>query len=749
MEHTIYAYTTETYLKYRGWFKIGDTFRDVKVRVEEQGREAAVPEVLQVRKTWSVGNFRDYDLHKILRNRGVRVVNKRGKVVFKDDNPKKFKIDATEWYDFGTTDEATIIRTIDSAINEMLIGVSRPKNFPPRSEQTECVERQFHVFKRGGKYFLVAGKQRVGKVHISYLTMLKLKARRTLILSYKTQVDAEWESGLNDHVAFNGYKFYHARKDFSKLNPIVVDTNSPWVLWASMQDILGEKFEGGEKEKWTAMLRFIKKNGIDFVIVDEAHFGFLTTRSQKLFKELEKVCEYISLLSATPINLLMDGRFDDENTWFWTYPQEQKKKRADVKINGDQSWYRWLPELWMATIIASEYVKKDAQMYDETGQFSLNKFFGADSNTNEFINASAVYAFLTWLRHPDNKICPTPFNHNDMCKVLNHLFWILPGVASCRAMRAMLESHPSWKDYTVIPAYDNNDGEGMDTLGNVKGEILQSAKTITLSCGKLNTGVTVNGWRGIVYMSETQSPQTYWQTNFRGGSMDKENRKEYWVVIDLNPNRALRMINTYCQLTASRENSTAEARREFHETVKFLAYQENTLRQWSADEFDKKVVEAIDIAESMKEFQSTGMVHDIDLSDASVVSILNKVSPEKNTHRGPDSEISKNDLPHGPSFQCRKNKTVRVTSIDDVKEQEKMRAEAIRRVLRVLKMIQTFLYITPGISTLKKLVLSTEVERFSETVGISMAEFKELLEKKVIHRSHLDRAIEKFNAAIS
>jgi len=81
---------------------------------------------------------------------------------------------------------------------------------------------------------------------------------------------------------------------------------------------------------------------------------------------------------------------------------------------------------------------------------------------------------------------------------LQHSFWFLPDVAACHAMANLLaEKHNTfWHEYEVVVAAGASAGMGLDALPPVRKAIESGfeTKTITLSCGKLTTGITVPQW---------------------------------------------------------------------------------------------------------------------------------------------------------------------------------------------------------------------------------------------------------------
>jgi len=308
---TIYAYSTSNQYEYRikhndiPWLKVGDTERLANDRVHEQDGTSDA-EQLEIKKTWQVPfNFRDHNIHKILKKRNVIRLRKN-----------------REWFECNIGD-------IDSAINELLHGIYRRDSFPMREEQEEAVNKAFNYYKNGNE-FLFNAKMRYGKTFTSYNLMKKLNAKKTLILTYKPATVDGWESDLNNHVNFVNYNFYKAL-NYSKENPIILDEGNN-VLFASFQDILGKNLNGEVKDKWLEVIN----QEYDLLIIDEVHFGANSPRAQKLLSSLN--VKNVAAMSGTPIKLLMGGVYVEEQIYTWSYVDEQKKRKLEKK-NG------WVAEI--------------------------------------------------------------------------------------------------------------------------------------------------------------------------------------------------------------------------------------------------------------------------------------------------------------------------------------------------------------------------------------------------------------------
>jgi hypothetical protein len=166
---------------------------------------------------------------------------------------------------------------------------------------------------------------------------------------------------------------------------------------------------------------------------------------------------------------------------------------------------------------------------------------------------------------------------------LQHSFWFLPNVAACHAMANLLsEKHNTyWHDYNVVVAAGTSAGIGLEALPPVRRAVGSGfdTKTITLSCGKLTTGVTVAQWSSILMLRNLKSPETYFQAAFRVQSPwsiknpngdnpnEEEILKPVCFVFDFAPTRALRQLSSMA--SACRRESLIRKTR-FEELVSFL-----------------------------------------------------------------------------------------------------------------------------------------------------------------------------------
>jgi len=730
----IYAYDTLTYRK-NGWLKIGETTRDEYTRVAEQ-ITASNPETLIIRNTWEIPDcFHDRDIHNILENRlgKKRIYIHDGRVVKEKEENGKIQFSqfpqGTEWFECSTEDVST-------SINILLYDVARPHNWGMREEQKEAVDKTYNFYsqyrEKSFVEFLWNCKCRFGKTFAAYNLMKRLGSEITVILTYKPAVGGEWETNLNEHTLFEDYKFFHAL-DFDRDNPITFGRErGKIVFFASFQDILGKDEGGSIKKKWKYILNYFKKVGIDLLIIDEEHFGSNTDNAKKIIKELNY--HYRLNLSGTPLESLMSGNYTDENTYTWTYVNEQKKRREEEKNGYKTEIYRWLPSLNFYTYQPHPDVIKDAEQYYNSEEgLRLNKFFASDDGES-FLYSASVCRWLDLLAAQDGRIWNSPFNNHDLANKLNHTFWMLPSVNSVKATRRLMESHPFFKQYRIITASDDNDGEGRDTVKLVRTAIKDNVKTITLSCGKLNTGVTIEEWTGVFWLTDTESPESYWQTNFRPQSSCKRIGKTDCYVFDFNPNRTLKLIYEYCEKIAKKKQRTTDCIREFLDVVKVFSYEQNKLIQMTNDNLEKIIESVIDSAKNCRGFESVHMVNVNNVNDRvkEILALVEQASGIKIP-----LEISKSDLNQGKTFKKNENGKKR-SKTDPL-------IILINKALTVVKSLPSFLFASnENIESIQDIFNSNQSTLFEDIITINLSEFQMMVDCGFLVEERLDRSIQGF-----
>src|SRR5574344_173320 len=623
---TIYAYRLVGVDSHKGYLKIGYTDRDAETRVKEQTSQTRVPYeiVLQDSAMCNDGScFMDHDVHALLKKQGFRQLN-AGE-------------DKNEWFKCTVQDVMAAIVALQTGTANI---EKRTQTFGMRPEQERAVMMTEGYFRQQKidepdrtPKFLWNAKMRFGKTFASYQLAKRMGFKRILILTFKPAVESAWRDDLVSHVDFQGWQFI-SNKD-AKNNSLNIDQeyaradkSKPIVVFGSFQDMLGTGEGGGIKAK----NEFIHTVSWDIVIFDEYHFGAWRERAKDLFeKEDEEAAvefdaekyqndeagnaineswlpistSHYLYLSGTPFRAINSGEFIEEQIFNWTYSDEQ-----DAKKNWDSSRghnpYLALPQMVMLTYKMPDQITEIAKG-GEFDEFDLNEFFRAEKGTDVFIHEEYVQKWLDLIRGANDALLnlklgnekpPMPYSDVDLLNYLGHTYWFLPSVASCDAMEKLLAKpcNSFYHAYKVVNASGNKAGMGADALKPVLTAMgnpdPQQTRTITLSFGKLSTGVTVRPWTGILMLRNTTSPETYFQAAFRVQSpwtLKDEYGKEVVLkpicyIFDFAPNRALRQVDDYsCNLNVTLHNPEEKVA-EFIKFLPILAYDGSSMRPIDAGE---------------------------------------------------------------------------------------------------------------------------------------------------------------------
>lgn len=608
----IYAYE-ELSPDYKGLLKVGYTIIDVERRVAQQYPTKRPDGKVPYRIVWQDsamysdgGTFTDHDIHRALAKRGFHSVG-------------------GEWFHCTVEDlKATYIAVRDKTENIE----NRTQDFVMRPEQKEAVDKTIEYFLNSEKEpghrtakFLWNAKMRFGKTFASYQLARKMGLKKILVLTFKPAVQSAWEEDLLTHVDFEGWQFVSAKNGFDYES---TDKSRPIVCFGSFQDLLGTNENGGIKTK----NEWIHTTNWDLVIFDEYHFGAWRENAKKLFEsEDEDIAldfdaeEYQEkeagnainetflpittprylYLSGTPFRAINSGEFIEDQIYNWTYSDEQRAKDSWGIAPGNP--YLSLPRMVLMTYKIPDSIRQIAQQ-GEFDEFDLNVFFSAEGKGSQtkFKFEDYVQKWLDLIRGAylgtttdDLKLGAKkpemPFSNTRLLSILTHTLWFLPNVASCYAMANLLKKRNNsfFHDYKVNIAAGASAGIGVEALAPVlqsMGDPLKT-KTITLSCGKLTTGVTVKPWTGIFMLRNLSSPETYFQAAFRVqspwvidlGAGKKEIMKHECYVFDFALDRALHQIADYsCRLDVNESNPEQKVA-EFINFLPVLAYDGSTMKR--------------------------------------------------------------------------------------------------------------------------------------------------------------------------
>jgi len=780
---TIYAYQ-DTNPQYAGLLKVGYTTLDVRDRVAQQypTRRPGKPPYKIVLEESAMRNdgssFSDHEIHRYLRTRGI--LNPQG-----------------EWFKCSVDDvRAAVVAIRTGHLNED----SRTLDFKMRPEQQKAVEKTAAYFRRARKenpnktpHFLWNAKMRFGKTFAAYHLAKRMGWRKVLVMTFKPAVQSAWESDLKRHIDFKGWQFISP----GGLSYEDANKNKPVVCFGSFQDYLGKnKSTGGIKPK----NEWVHTTNWDCVILDEYHYGAWRENAKELFEAEDKkeiefgqgeglkdfdedimpiTTDAYLYLSGTPFRAIASGEFIEEQIFNWTYTDEQQAKKA---WNDDDSPYACLPRMVLMTYQLPDTIREIA-MEGEFDEFDLNIFFSAEGDGYDarFRYQDEVQKWLDLVRGAfqattiDNlklgaKKPPMPFSDVRLLNILTHTFWFLPSVSSCYAMRNLLEMKQNqfYRDYHVVVAAGSSAGIGVGALPPV----LQAmddplkTKTITLSCGKLTTGVTIRPWTGIFMLRNSSSPETYFQASFRvqspwtilnpdGTSPNHEQIiKEECYVFDFAPDRALRQIADYsCRLNVD-ESDPEKKVEEFISFLPVLAYDGSSMKQIDAAgildiamsgtsatllarRWESALLVNVDNDtlrrlmannEAMNAIMSIEGFRNLNKDIETIINTseaIKKVRKEKN-----DEELSKKE----------KNKLT-----EEEKEYKKRRKQIQEKLIKFATRVPVFMYLTDYRERcLKDIITQLEPGLFKKVTGLTVKDFELLVSLGVFNSALMNDAVYKF-----
>lgn len=780
----IYAYEENNPL-YRGMLKIGYTKHDVERRIAQQ-----YPTIRPGGKPYRIvfaesamrndgSAFTDHNIHRYLQARGIK------------------RIDG-EWFKCTVSD----VRAAWLAVKNRTENVEqRTQAFSMRPEQEDAVTKTMAYYRSteaesaAGRRpkFLWNAKMRFGKTFATYQLAKRMGFKRILILTFKPAVQSAWKEDLSSHIDFEGWQFI-ARSSDPSLGSIDVqynraDKNRPIVCFGSFQDFLGvDKGTGGIKAKneWVHAVNW------DLVAFDEYHFGAWKENAKKLFEHEDEdlyetelddydranACDETFLpittrfylyLSGTPFRALNSGEFIEEQIYNWTYSDEQHAKENWV---GDDNPYRSLPRMVLMAYQLPDSIRKIAEQ-GEFDEFNLNTFFKAEGNGNDarFVYEEYVQKWLDLIRgsymdtEADNlkqgsQKPPMPYSDTKLLQLLTHTLWFLPDIASCYAMKNLLAQRQNvfYHDYKINLCAGTKAGVGLAAVAPIQESMdnpLES-KTITLSCGKLTTGVTIKPWTGIFMLRNLKSPETYFQAAFRVQSpweVDGDVIKEECYVFDFAINRALKQIADYgCRLNIDAAVSPEKKVEEFVNFLPVLAYDGNGMRQINAAEILDYAMSGTSATLLARRWESPLLVNvDNDtltrlMGNKQAMDALMSIEGFRSLNQDIQTIINKSE-----KVKDAKKSKDSLTSAEkkklneEEKEYKSLRKQIQEKLLKFATRIPVFMYLTDyREETLVHVITRLEPNLFKKVTGLSVEDFELLVSLHVFNGDLMNDAIYKF-----
>lgn len=783
----IYAYE-DTNPQYKGMLKVGYTSVDIDKRVAEQyptkRPDGSVPYKIVVRESAMYDDgtgFKDHDVHKVLERKGfIRV--------------------GGEWFKCKKEDVLAAINAVRTKTENI---ENRSLNFPMRPEQKAAVDKTIAYYESAklenlhkAPKFLWNAKMRFGKTFASYQLAKQMGFKRILVLTFKPAVQTAWREDLLTHIDFEGWQFISRPINQGELTTdeqyARADKEKPIVCFGSFQDYLGvDNTTGGIKPK----NEWVHTTNWDIVIFDEYHFGAWKDKAKKLFEQDEDKFEddmtgyingnavdendlpittnYYLYLSGTPFRALNSGEFIEEQIYNWTYSDEQAAKE---KWTGENNPYEALPRMVMLTYKIPDSIQQVAKG-GEYNEFDLNVFFSAEGKGEDarFVYEEYVQKWLDLIRgsylettidelKQGAKKPPMPYKDVRLLNVLNHTLWFLPNVASCHAMRNLLKKRNNvfYHNYEIIVCAGSDAGIGVVALKPVRKAMVEplKSKTITLSCGKLTTGVTIKPWTGIFMLRNLSSPETYFQAAFRVQSPweitdefgKKEIIKRECYIFDFALDRALRQISDYsCKLSVGEHNPETKVG-EFINFLPVLAYDGSSMREVNAAEILDIAMAGTSATLLAKRWESALLVN-VDnetlsrlLANEDAMRALMSIEGFRGLNKDIETVIAKSEsVKKAKREGGEKTPAQKKELSEDEKEYKSKRKQIQEKLIKFATRVPVFMYLTDYREfSLHDVITQLEPELFKKVTGLSIKDFELLVSLNVFNERLMNDAVYKF-----
>ena len=753
--------------------------------------------------------FKDHDVHKVLDRRKVEHV-------------------VGEWYKCDLADVKSAIYEVKTGKQLESKRTFNFGMRPEQQAAVEKAKQYFTSFKQESPestpHFLWNAKMRFGKTFASYQLAKSMGWKKILILTFKPAVQNAWEEDLANHVDFSGWQFI-ARDG---LNFSQADKSKPIVCFGSFQDYLGKNSAGGIKYKnewvhttnWDCVVFDEYHYG---AWRDNAKELFEGEDKRVAENELGDGLDYFDeanmpittghylYLSGTPFRAIQSGEFIEEQIFNWTYSDEQRAKEqwatsapypsVQIDATADQAshtlrqaqgeWlevvapnpYASLPKMVMLTYQLPDAIREVA-LKGEFNEFDLNEFFKANGEgaLAKFKYENEVQKWLDLIRGAlaettvDNlklgaEKPPMPFADVRLLGVLSHTFWFLPTVAACQAMSNLLHQKQNNfynSSYKIVVAAGMEAGIGVEALPPVKkamGNPLVT-KTITLSCGKLTTGVSIPPWTGILILRNVTSPETYFQAAFRvqtpwvlrNHDPNDPNAelivKEVCYVFDFAPDRALRQIADYsCRLNVDESNPEAKVA-EFIHFLPVLAYDGSSMKQIDAAGILDMAMSGTTATLLARRWESALLVN-VDnstleklMKNEAAMKALMSIEGFRSLNQDIETIINKSASVKKAKAEANDrdlSKEEKKQLTDEEKEFKSLRKQIQEKLIKFATRIPVFMYLTDYREyCLKDVIVQLEPDLFKKVTGLTQKDFELLVSLGVFNSGLMNDAVFKF-----
>ena len=783
----IYAYEDKYNPQLRGLLKVGYTTIGVQKRVAQQyniKKPGDAPYKIWVEKSAMRKDgsfFTDHDVHRQLKRSGCQHVE-------------------GEWYRCNAQQVEAAIVAVRDRIAEAW---TRDKTFGMRPEQQAAVDKTaayFESYTEEGRtpHFLWNCKMRFGKTFTTYQLARRMGWTRVLVLTFKPAVAHAWEEDLLTHKDFDGWQFI-ARSDEATIDWQYdhADPSRPMVVFGSFQDFLGKNTANGGmklKHEWARAFNW------DCIVLDEYHYGAWRENARELIgtnDELDReetvnpdyfdedlmpiTSRHYLYLSGTPFRAIASGEFIEEQIYNWTYTDEQRAKEAW----GDRpdNPYAALPKMVLLTYQLPAEITRVAEE-GEMSEFDLNSFFEAEGEgeTATFKCHDEVQAWLDMLRgqylpvsvgdmRSGNWRPPLPFREGTLYSNLNHTLWFLPNVAACHAMANLLRERQNtfFRDYRVVVCAGAHAGIGQQAQPPVEEAMAHPdplhCKTITLTCGKLTTGVTVRPWTGIFMLRDTSSPETYFQAAFRVQSPwtvtnsdglhpdQTEILKKVCYVFDFSPNRALRKVTDYANQLNVQEGSPEKRVDEFIHFLPVLCYENGSMKALCASDVLDMAMSNTTATLLARRWESALLVNVTNpilmklMNNEQAMAALMKIEGFRSLRQDIETIVNKTDSIKNTRKEnengLSKMEKKELTAAE--KEIKSKRRQIQEKLMKFATRIPVFMYLTDyREESLKDVIMKLEPRLFERVTGVTKEDFALLVSLNVFNEVLMNDAVFKF-----
>ena len=775
--------------------KVGFTTKqNVRDRIAEQIGTANLDYTLEyfapaIKNTGET--FTDKEVHRWLESHGaVRVERKE---VFKVKSGRPPEI-------FKNCTVSDVKAAVESITTGTEISANRINDYKPRKEQADAINRTIYYFNSHQNpsktpKFLWNAKMRFGKTYAALELARRMELKKVLIITFKVEVKDSWKNELLGHRDFVDYHWVDVKnrddiKSCEKFDSIVA--------FGSFQDLLGRNNLGGIKYKneWVHEINW------DLIIFDEYHYGSWREKAKDLFDDGSKdmqllddsilpiTSNYMLYLSGTPFRAINVGEFVDDQIYNWTYTDEQQAKYDWNDVDGANP-YASMPEMILMTYQLPEACTQVA-LKGEQNEFDLNEFFRAecdvDSNGKKlydsahFVHENEVQRWLdiirgkadisTELQKAMGASKPVlPYFDVTLRDTINHTLWYMNSVASCYAMRNLLQKDVNkfYSDYQVIVAAGSEAGLGSEALIPVRaamGNPLET-KTITITCSKLTTGVTVRPWSAIFMLSSISTPEAYFQSAFRvqsGWTIKSDNADEPDIikklkcyVFDFAPNRALRQLSDYaCSLNPDYTRTAEDKVSEFIKFLPVLAFDGSSMSPINANEILDFVASGTTATLLARKWNSALLVNVTNQVFQKIIDNENVKNAIMNIEgfRNMNSDIFQQII--NKSEHVRKGRSGNQDSGSgtarpgkELTEEEQIiksqRKKIQENLMKFATRIPLFMYLTDyREETLQDVIRKIDVDLFKKVTGITVDEFEILIDFGVFNSAAMNEAVAAF-----